>query len=176
MKWPRLSIRLILACTATLFVISVPCCVAIVGWRPEPILHILGMVSANEGKIIHELSAFRQLVKMVANYSVDTKQSMPPERLADYFTVQFPDKDQVFGRNNRTLFRYLESGIDPWGSEFVFKSVVVHREENRHTLYLTIRSIGANGIDEDGKGDDWQRVIEYPFYLEPPPWTPHANR
>lgn len=136
-------------------------------YRWEPLLHLVGMISADEAKVRQELQSFLHLARHVIWHLEDTNVLEPPARLADYFEVAFPDKELEFGRNNSRLFQYLQSGVDPWGSEFVFNSDLTRDPEGGAVLRLTLRSIGANEVDEHGKGDDLQRELEWPCLRAP---------
>lgn len=48
--------------------------------------------------------------------------------------------------------RLTEMGMDGWGRAFVYES---------RDGAVVIRSLGANGVDENGSGDDLQRVIVF---------------
>jgi hypothetical protein len=73
----------------------------------------------------------------VLHFWDDTIVGDPPARLSDYLEAEFPDRDRTFGKRPGWAFRYLDSGIDPWGSPFIFESELTRGAEGSGLLVLT---------------------------------------
>ncbi|MCX7387788.1 MAG: hypothetical protein NTX48_14085 [Planctomycetales bacterium] len=161
----RKSVARILLATTTLTAMFAFACFTMRSWQWEPILHVFGMISEDEWVVKGDLQHFRQLVDRVIMSWDDTIIGDPPQQMAEYFAVDFPDKASTFGYGAGWVFKYLDKGVDPWGSNFIFKSELVRGEGKTGVLFLTVRSIGANRLDEDCKGDDIQKIMDFPCLL-----------
>lgn len=158
--------RVSLATALTLSVILAFGWLPIRSWHLEPILHLFGMISEDESAVNTELQRFRKLAKFVIWAWEDGHIKDLPTELDDYIAVDFPDKASEFG--SRPVFRYLDKGVDPWGSKFIFTSELVRGDGRSGELHLTVRSVGANRIDENGNGDDIQKKMVFPSHLPLP--------
>jgi len=143
--------------------------------RWEPILHLIGAISKNEADMKTELQQFERLIGSIIISWDGTIVEEPPTELEDYLQVDFPEKINEFGGGPNAAFRYLQTGVDPWGSKFIFKTEFTRIDDREAELKITLRSIGSNQLDEEGKGDDLQRVRTYPCLFKAPDWTPASS-
>ena len=56
--------------------------------------------------------------------------------------------------NEEYGFELTKPGLDAWGREIIY--------EVRDSDHVIIRSVGENGVDEKGRGDDIQREVPAP--------------
>lgn len=170
----RLSIGIVLVATFGLSAVLLYGVIHVRSLQWEPLLHAIGMVSDDEAKVMREFSRFRNFAQHVIwSWEEGTIEDLPTT-LAGYFTVDFPDRRHVFGYGPRWCLQYLDRGTDPWGSKFEFGSELVRGEGRSAVLYLTVQCVGANRIDENGEGDDFQKKMNFPCLIPTKPWTPES--
>lgn len=130
----------------------------------ERVLHLFGWYSKVEIAVKMEYGYFKQLVNWTCQLGERPPFSNPPERLHEFFAVDFPEKDHEFRGGYGFTFRYLSTGIDPWGTPFIYEVKQVGVRESGLTEYqITVRSVGSNLRDEQGAGDDLQRIVPVLF-------------
>jgi len=57
------------------------------------------------------------------------------------------------------LIPHFASGIDPWGRPLIVEVSLEPTLDGFIMQHVVLRSVGVNGRDEEGKGDDIQRVF-----------------
>ena len=92
----------------------------------------------------HEMGTFQRVVD---EYSA--KNQVPPRLLAD-----------LVKSTTEPGMRLLRRGQDPWNNTFVYNVQILRQSDGTIDFSVTLRSVGPNGIDENGKGDDIQRIVE----------------
>lgn len=124
----------------------------------ESILHLIGQRSERESQVRIELSMFKKFAHYAYDFtaSVDSRGHQPPASIQEILDRQFPERTNQFGAGRNFAFKYLAANVDPWGSPFVFENV----QTGEYSCRVTVRSRGANGVDEHGKGDDLQRAFD----------------
>ncbi len=150
-----------IGCIGILFAVMALSCVAIITTGPEPILHLFGTISAKESNVIREFQNCSHLLNSCVplwDYQIPEN---PPQKISDYFSIDFPDRTQKLGTNFPGTIPYVASGFDPWGTPFIFESNVVEVTQGNCEFVITLRSAGYNRSDENGTGDDLQRVYRF---------------
>ena len=128
---------------------------------PEPFLHLIDGKSPKEFAVIEEFGKCRRLINLcVLHWEYEIPKD-PPKQISEYAMVDFPDKKNQIGGNFPRYVPYLWSGIDPWGSPFIFESDIVDTGGGHCEFVVTLRSIGSNRRDELGGGDDIERVYSF---------------
>ena len=105
--------------------------------------------------------AVRNELSSMKGYMIDKADdgTLPPATLAD--TIKDWEAKLSPFDPDYPVGRWLRSGKDAWGSDFVY-------QVDAETRIVTIRSVGANKIDENGAGDDVQRQFDMNFGAFPP--------
>ena len=108
-------------------------------------LHLIGANSQNELLLGREFSSFNELRSdvMYSAHAPRTHQQMIE-------TLELT-------KNSEALRKcpHIIKGIDPWGQPLIFEITVIATEVEEEQQ-IVIRSIGVNGKDEAGRGDDLQ--------------------
>jgi hypothetical protein len=100
-------------------------------------------ITPEEISVIHEFSDIQAIIDQ---FSADNR--VPPSTLS-----------KLLQEKPHPGLRLVNSGRDPWGNELVYEVSTFQQAEGISDFVVTLRSIGSNGIDESGKGDDIQRVM-----------------
>ena len=130
----------------------------------ERFLHLFGLRSEAETILTNEYVDFKRLVKWTCYFSQPRRfKDSPPETLHEFFVVDFSEEDDLFRRPLNVIFRYLSTGIDPWGTPFIYETKWLDREDELEEYRITVRSVGANQRDEQGAGDDLQCIVPVLF-------------
>ena len=123
------------------------------GWMTEEDLaHLTGSITKKEWMVIEDLMRLGDLIsdRYWGPYD-DRPCPKPPDRLEDLFDPEFLNDPDWYLNHGR--FRYLDSGIDPWGTPFYYRKDPI----GDVGYWITVRSFGANRRDDGGKGDDIER-------------------
>jgi hypothetical protein len=116
------------------FAIAFCIVVCLVSWR----VVTLSIDTQKRNRLWDEFGA---VTAVVAEYGIFER--MPPSTL-----------DEFLSESKERGMRYLRSGRDPWGNEFIYMVRITCVTEVATYFEVIIRSKGRNGIDEGGKGDD----------------------
>ena len=96
---------------------------------------------------------FRRIADFVAMNYMGTHKTLP-ESLVELFTAEA--RTEFLQQGNGLIKPRLAAGIDPWGSPYVY---TLRAEGGVPQSVLRIRSVGPNGRDENGAGDDMWKDI-----------------
>ncbi len=85
--------------------------------------------------------------------TIDNKDAEPADSLHEMM-VQWGTVKRDGDPGNPDTCRSLKSGVDPWGTKFIYRY-------DKKTRVLLIRSCGPNEIDDNGNKDDIQKRFDF---------------
>ncbi len=91
--------------------------------------------------------ALSHLQGCLTNYMI-IHGSLPGPTLRDAIDALEKEGDKYYESYG---VKFIEPGVDAWGHEIIY--------ELRGPKYAVLRSVGENGVDESGKGDDIEREV-----------------
>ena len=84
------------------------------------------------------------------SHIMDGPGKLKNERLFELFSMSSNDIIKRPGTEWERLHRFT----DPWGHDYIFLLEPVTNSAGKMKHQLKVRSVGSNGVDENGKGDD----------------------
>lgn len=109
------------------------------------VLFLPGTQATGAGYVGDELSQARWFARKL----YDRGDSVP-DTLGEFVDEWRKDGDLLEKQKHPEYCRFLPTGIDPWGQEFIYRY-------DEFTKILTIRSSGPDKKDDSGKNDDIQK-------------------
>jgi hypothetical protein len=78
--------------------------------------------------------------------------SLPGPTLRDAMDALEKEGDKYYESRG---VKFIDPGVDGWGHPIIY--------ELRDPTHALVRSVGENGVDENGKGDDIEREVSFEF-------------